>query len=187
MNYMTIYQSTIADGPGVRVSLYVSGCHFHCKGCHNPESWNFDAGQEFTDETLEQLMNYCNHDYIQGLSILGGEPLAEENRSIVANIVYEFTHRFHKKDLWIWTGYEYQDLLNEMKAKSTEPFKKGFYDLFNIISNTDVLVVGQFLIDQRDITSANLYRGSRNQRVIDIKKSREAGRTIYLEGIPNNS
>ena len=187
MNYLNIYSSTIADGPGVRVSIYVSGCHFHCKGCHNPESWNFEAGQEFTDETLEQLMSYCNHDYIQGLSILGGEPLSEANRSIVANIVYEFTHRFPQKDLWIWTGYEYQDLLKEMKSKSTNPFKKAFYELFTILDSVDVLVTGQFLVDQRDITKDNLYRGSKNQRVIDVKKSREAGRTIYLEGIPNNS
>lgn len=187
MNYLNIYSSTIADGPGVRVSIYVSGCHFHCKGCHNPESWNFEAGQEFTDETLEQLMNYCNHDYIKGLSILGGEPLSEANRSIVANIVYEFTYRFPEKDLWIWTGYEYHDLLDEMKAKSTNPFKKAFYELFTILDSVDVLVTGQFLIDQRDITKDNLYRGSKNQRVIDVKKSREAGRIIYLEGIPNNS
>lgn len=187
MNYLTIYPTTIADGPGVRVSIYVSGCHFHCKGCHNPESWNFNAGQEFTDETLETLFNYCNHDYIRGLSILGGEPLNKNNRSVVRDIIVDFKRRFPNKDLWIWTGYEYNDLTAELTALGQAPFKQAFYTLLNILSNTDVLVVGQFLLDKRDITKNNLYRGSTNQRVIDVKKSLETNSCVYLDGIPNNS
>ena len=99
MNYLTIYPTTIADGPNVRVSIYVSGCCFHCKGCHNHESWDFNAGQEFTDETLDELISLCDHDYIRGLSILGGEPLAEANRPTVAKIIFAFKQRFPDKDI----------------------------------------------------------------------------------------
>lgn len=186
MNYLTIYSSAIADGPGIRVSLYVSGCHFHCKGCHNEISWNFDAGEPFTNDTLEQLMNYCDHDYIRGLSILGGEPLAEENRSQVLDIILEFKNRFPEKDIWMWTGYEFDELYNQLHKLSEDPFKKDYYTLYNIINNVDVMVIGRFILEKRDITANNLFRGSTNQRIIKVKESFERGEPIYVENLPNN-
>lgn len=164
MNYMQIYQKTVSDGPGIRVSLYVSGCDLHCKGCHNPESWNFSAGKPFTSDALDDLFKACDHDYVRGLSILGGEPMSAKNRQMVLCIASAFKEAFPEKDLWLWTGYELDEIRDDLKN-----------------SAFDVAVVGRFILEQRDITSNNLWRGSKNQRVIDVHTMKP------LEGIPNNA
>lgn len=169
MRYAKIRKTDISNGPGIRVSIFVQGCHFHCKGCFNGDTWDFNGGKEFTEDTLNTLLDLCKNEHIRGLSILGGEPLAEENRSYVLDIILEFKNRFPEKDIWMWTGYKFDDLLNQLNKLSKEPFKKSYYTLFNILNNLDVLVDGQFEIDKAD---PNLkYRGSANQRVIDVKKT----------------
>ncbi len=169
MRYAKIRKTDISNGPGIRVSIFVQGCHFHCKGCFNADTWDFNGGKEFTEDTLNTLLDLCKNEHIRGLSILGGEPLTEENRSSVLDIILEFNNRFPEKDIWMWTGYKFDDLLNQLNNLSKEPFKKNYYTLFNILNNLDVLVDGQFEIDKAD---PNLkYKGSANQRVIDVKKT----------------
>ena len=105
MRYNKIREMDISDGEGVRVSLFVQGCEFHCKNCFNPETWNFKGGKEFTTETLNTLLELCDKDYIKGLSILGGEPMHPNNRETVVDIMRAFKYKFPNKDIWMWTGY----------------------------------------------------------------------------------
>lgn len=178
-NYLKIDKYSIENGPGIRVSLFLSGCPMqpHCKGCHNPESWDFKAGKEFKPETLEEVLDACSSDYIAGLSILGGEQLACENLSVTLALAHGFKSKFPNKTLWIWSGYTLEVLVQRATESDI---------LTEILSCADVAVTGPFEIDKRDITKANLWRGSRNQRVIDLKKTLAVGRQINLAGIPNN-
>lgn len=183
MNYINIYKCTCADGPGCRVSLYTAGCNFHCEGCHNPESWDFNAGQEFTCETINELLSLCEHDYISGLSILGGEPLTpgKDNYASLAALVERFKHKYPEKTIWVWSGYTLDQLLGlYLENKSQNYFLKV------ILDNIDVLVEGPFKIAERDITSANPWRGSRNQRVVDVKQSLATCQKVYVKEIANN-
>ena len=159
MNYATIKSYDIANGPGVRVSLFVSGCEHYCKGCFNSEAWDFKFGSEYTLEIDIMMHKHLEPDYIQGLSILGGEPLHPNNQSKVLEIVKKFKCQYPKKDLWIYTGYNYEDLVSN---------KVGKYAI-DILAYTDVLVDGKFVEELKDI-SLN-FRGSSNQRIIDVQKS----------------
>lgn len=151
MRYAQIRKMDIANGPGIRVSIFVQGCHFHCKGCFNSETWDFSGGKEFTDNVLELLLNLCNSDHISGLSILGGEPLNPANISEVKRICTEFNKRFPNKDIWLWTGYEFDQIKND-----------------EIYSLVDVLVCGPFIEAQKDLSLK--YCGSRNQQVIKTNR-----------------
>ena len=170
MNYMKIYPITTSDGPGCRTSLYVSGCNFHCEGCHNPEAWDFNAGKEFNSETLNYLLKCVSPEYIKGLSILGGEPLNSKNILVVKNILKIFKTQYPTKDVWVWTGFSYKEL--------------DFED--EIFKYIDVLITEPFKIRERDITKNNLWRGSRNQRVLDIKKTLQNKYFVGLDNVPNN-
>lgn len=164
MHYGTIKNLDIANGPGCRVSLFVSGCRNHCKGCFQPETWSFDYGQEFTDETLEELLRMLENPHVAGLSILGGDPFEPENMGTVLGICYAVRERFgDSKTIWMWTGYSWEDLRHEV-----------------VMDYIDVLVDGPFVEELRDLTL--WYRGSGNQRVIDIRKSAELGCAIRWEG-----
>lgn len=178
MNYLNIYRDCISDGPGVRVSLYVSGCRNHCPGCHNAESWDFAAGQEFTDKNLEDILGFCDHDYIKGLTICGGEPFEEENQETVCLVLRAFREKFPEKDIWIYTGYEFSDLLFNGKKHTSYTYE--------ILDLADILVVGPFVQEERDITSENIWRGSKNQRIIKSKESMLQQKQIPLEDMPNN-
>ena len=162
MRYNLIRKMDIADGPGVRVSIFLQGCEFHCKNCFNAETWNFDKGEEFTDETLEKLLNLCSEDYIEGLSILGGEPLHPRNIDGTIKIAKAFRERYPKKTLWVWSGYLFENVVNK--------------DIFNYI---DVLVDGQYVDELHDFRLK--WRGSSNQRVIDIKKTLKTNEIVLLE------
>lgn len=162
MNYATIKYPDVANGPGVRVSLFVSGCRHHCKGCFNEEAWNFDYGQEFTWETVHDIEQLVNNPHVAALSILGGEPFEPENREWVETLCAYIKHNC-SKPIWIWTGYLWEDLKD-----------------LPVMEYIDVLVDGPFIQDMKDLSL--FYRGSRNQRVIDVKKSLEAGCAIRLEG-----
>ena len=159
MNYATIKKHDVANGPGVRVSLFVSGCTHHCKGCFNPETWSFTYGQEFTYETLSELDRMLDNPNISGLSILGGDPFEPENREQVENIC-AYVKEFHpEKSVWCWTGYLFEDLRN-----------------LEMMDYIDVLVDGRFEESLKDLRLK--YRGSSNQRVIDVKESLKSGKTV---------
>ena len=152
MNYNIIKQLDIANGPGCRVSLFVQGCSFNCQGCFNTVAKDFDGGKPFTDQTLEHLLELAAPDHISGLSILGGEPLHPNNRTEVLRIAKEFKDRYPDKTIWLWTGYLWEDVAEVLMS-----------------SYIDIVVDGQFKEDLKDLRLK--YRGSSNQRVIDIKNS----------------
>lgn len=174
-NYLELNKTDIADGPGIRVSLYMSGCPFHCEGCHSPQSWNFNTGQLFTDAVIDKALEYMNKPYIAGFSVLGGEPLAHPNRQAVLDTVSAVKTAYPEKDIWIWTGYEWSELM-----KDPDPV------LHEILKYLDVAVVGRFILADRDISNENPWRGSRNQRVVDVKSSINADKMILLKNLKNN-
>lgn len=178
MYYGVVKKTDIADGPGVRVCLYVSGCRRHCFGCHNPETWDFKFGKLYTEDTEKEILDAMDHDYISGFTFCGGEPFEEENQRELVKLARKIHEKFPDKNIWSWTGYEYDDLIDG-GCKHCEVTDE-------LLSYVDVLVVGRFILDQRDITDNNRWRGSLNQRVIDMNKTREANRVVFLEGIPNN-
>lgn len=151
MNYAEIKKVDIANGPGVRVSLFVSGCRNHCKGCFNPETWDFDYGRPFTRETEDEIIEALRPSWIQGLSILGGEPTEEENAAVLIPFLKRVRAVLPDKDIWLYSGYTYEALRDK-----------------EILSLADVLVDGPFLLEQKDAGLA--FRGSRNQRIIDLKE-----------------
>ena len=155
MNYYTIKKVDIANGPGCRVSLFVSGCHQRCKGCFNEELWDFNAGQPFTEETIDEIIEACRSDMIEGLSILGGDPLAPENVNDVSKLVERFKYEYPEKNIWIYTGYKFEDVC----------FRDDITHM--ILSVIDVLVDGPFIEDKRDLRLQ--FCGSSNQRLIDLK------------------
>lgn len=162
MNYGTIKNLDVANGPGVRISLFVSGCRNHCDGCFQPETWPFDYGKEFTSETFQELMTLCCNPHVAGLSILGGDPFETENLDTVMAICYRFKLLFPKKNIWVWTGYLWEDI-------------KDFY----IMKYIDVLVDGPFVKDLKNLMLP--YCGSENQRVIDVKKSLESDSVVFYK------
>ena len=151
MNYAEIKKVDIANGPGVRVSLFVSGCRNHCTGCFNPETWDFDYGRPFTRETEDEIIEALRPSWIQGLSILGGEPTEEENAAVLIPFLKRVRAALPNKDIWLYSGYTYEALRDK-----------------EILSLADVLVDGPFLLEQKDAGLA--FRGSRNQRIIDLRE-----------------
>lgn len=152
MNYNTIKQLDIANGPGCRVSLFVQGCSFNCPGCFNTVAKDFTGGKEFTDQTTDLLLELAKSNHISGLSVLGGEPLHPKNREAVLGLVKKFKEVYPTKTVWLWTGYLWEDIADVV-----------------IGSGIDVLVDGQFKEEQKDLRLK--YRGSSNQRVIVVDKS----------------
>jgi anaerobic ribonucleoside-triphosphate reductase activating protein len=172
MNYATIKKVDVANGPGIRVSLFVSGCMHHCKGCFNPETWNYCYGSPFTKETEDEILEALKPDYIKGLSLLGGEPLDPANQLSVLSLVLRFKEMYPTKTLWCYTGYTFEsDILTG---------KLGNQDaLMLLLQNIDVLVDGEFVLE---LKNPNLrFRGSSNQRLIDVKASLETGSTVVLD------
>ncbi len=168
MNYAVIKKNDIANGVGVRVSLFVSGCRHHCKNCFNKEAWDFGYGNLFTDKTFEEIMQALDHDYVDGLSFLGGEPFEPENRPDLIRLSKEFHKRFPDKNLWCYTGFTFEELFyGDDSAKE-------------LLSNIDVLVDGKFVDELKDLSL--LFRGSSNQTIIDVKKSFTEGKKVLLDG-----
>ena len=126
MRYNIIRKMDIADGPGVRVSLFVQGCEFHCKNCFNPETWDFEKGKEYTDEVIDRIIDLAKEDYVQGLSILGGEPLHERNIEGVTKLAKKFREVYPKKDIWLWSGFHFEDRKDrEQKTfRSAAPWRR---------------------------------------------------------------
>jgi len=164
MNYGTIKTMDTANGEGLRVSLFVSGCHHACPGCFNPEAWNFAFGKPFTQETIDEIIQELSADYISGLSLLGGEPLAPENQEQVWNLVRQVREKLPHKTIWCYTGYVYEADLLSGGRKHCEATDE-------MLSLIDVLIDGPFIEEERDITLA--FRGSRNQRILYLKNRSE--------------
>ena len=174
MYYGNIKHFDIADGPGVRVSLFVSGCRHHCKGCFQPKTWNFRYGDPYTEETENRLMALLQPDYIDGLTLLGGEPMEPENQRELVKLLRRVRKELPAKNVWCYTGYLYEDeLLSPSRARCEVTDE--------MLSLIDVLVDGEFVIELKNISLA--FRGSSNQRLIDLNATRKAGKTVLLTGL----
>lgn len=163
MHYNKIRKMDISNGPGVRVSIFMQGCVFKCKNCFNPETHDFNGGKEFNEDTISRILELCEKEYIVGLSILGGEPMHPKNREGTFKLARTFKEKFPNKTIWVWSGFLFDKDLKEEK------------DLKYI----DVLIDGQYKDELRNPTLK--YRGSENQRVIDVTKSLKAKKIILYE------
>ena len=162
MRYSKIRKMDISNGPGVRVSIFMQGCTFNCKNCFNPETHNFDGGNEFTEETIERVLNLCSNENIVGLSILGGEPLHPKNIDGTTALAKCFKEKYPNKTIWVWTGFLFENL------KDSE-----------VMKYIDVLVDGQYI---DELHSPLLkWKGSSNQRVIDVQKTLKENKIILYE------
>ncbi len=171
MNYAELKTYDVANGPGIRVSLFVSGCTHACKGCFNEEAWDFNYGKPFTDDVIDQIIDTMSFGAYRGLTFLGGEPLDPKNQSEVLKTAKKIKEVYPDKDIWLFTGYLYEDLTGKMAEKCP--------DLEEILSLVDVLVDGPFIEDQKNLML--LFRGSENQRLIDMNKTREKGEIVLWE------
>lgn len=170
MNYATIKNCDIANGKGIRVSLFVSGCNHHCPGCFNKEAWDFEYGKPFTKNTIDYIVELLKHDYINGLSVLGGEPLDPMNIIRVCEFLFHIKNIFgDSKNIWLYTGYTWEELM-----------ERAHIDLMTraTLEKIDVLVDGRFVEAEKDISL--LFRGSRNQRIINCKESLKNDGKIIL-------
>ncbi len=168
MNYANIKKYDIANGNGVRVSLFVSGCKHYCKGCFNSIAWDFNYGNLFTDEVMGEIIASLSPEYINGLTILGGEPLEKENQETVLKLIKKVKEIYNDKDIWIYTGFTYEELKTNARCNTV------YID--DIISNIDILVDGRFDESKKDISL--LFKGSSNQRIIDIKETLKSNKLI---------
>lgn len=168
MNYAAIKKTDVANGPGIRVSLFVSGCTHHCPGCFNAETWDFSYGQPYTEETEEEILAAAGQSYIRGVSILGGEPFEPSNRGSVLGLLTKLRERYPQKDIWCYTGYTYdKDLLRWIE--------EGQENVLPLLEKIDVLVDGEFVEAKKNLKLK--FRGSENQRIIDVPASM-AGKEI---------
>jgi anaerobic ribonucleoside-triphosphate reductase activating protein len=162
MRYNTIRQLDIANGPFCRISIFIQGCTFNCPGCFNTVAKDFKGGKEFTDQTMELLLELAKPDHISGLSILGGEPLHPRNRTDVLNLVKKFKEVYPNKTVWLWTGYLWEEVASDL-----------------VDSGIDVVVDGRFVEELKDLRLK--YRGSSNQRIIDVQASiKNNNITLYV-------
>ena len=172
MNYATIKNCDIANGPGVRVSLFVSGCTHRCKGCFNEVAWDFNYGEPFTQETIDYILSLLKPSYVKGLTLLGGEPFEPENQDAIVELLRQVKENYPEKSIWAFSGYLFdRDMLS---GKLGDPVV-----LNEFLSYLDVLVDGPFVESKRDLTLR--FRGSSNQRLIDVPASLAAGDVILWQ------
>ncbi len=162
MRYNLIRKMDISNGPGVRVSIFMQGCAFHCKNCFNPNTWDFDGGEEFTKEIIDKVLFLCDNSYVKGLSILGGEPMHPKNIEGTTKLAKAFKEKYPDKNLWVWSGF----LFEQLKDKE-------------VLKYVDVLVDGQYVDELHDPRLK--WRGSSNQRVIDVQKSLKQNKIVTTE------
>lgn len=173
MNYADIKYCDVANGPGVRVSLFVSGCTHHCKGCFNEVAWDFKYGTPFTEETINQVIEYLKPTYIKGLSLLGGEPFEYSNQLGLLPLLRKFKECYPEKDIWCYSGYLFDEqICGEMCEKWNETVE--------MIRYIDVLVDGKFELEKKNVNLR--FRGSSNQRIINVRESLQTGSVILWEG-----
>ena len=171
MYYAEIKYFDVANGPGIRVSLFVSGCPHACPGCFNEIAWNYEYGEKYTEEVEEKILKAVSKAEIQGLSLLGGEPLYPANLRALLPLLRKLKERLPKKDIWCYSGYTYEELLSREGEE-----KKELEELFSYLT---VLVDGRFIESEKDITL--LFRGSKNQRLILMDETRRRGEVVLYE------
>ena len=177
MNYANIKDFDIANGPGIRISLFVSGCTHHCKGCFNKEAWDFDYGQPFTQETIEQIIQMLKPAYVKGLTLLGGEPFEPQNQSAIVELLRRVKAEYPQKSIWAFSGYLFDKDILSGRLGDWEITKE-------YLSYLDVLVDGPFIEDKKDLMLR--FRGSSNQRLIDVPKSLACGNVVEWEDWQGN-
>lgn len=172
MNYAKIKECDVANGPGIRVSIFVSGCNHHCEGCFNEVAWDFNYGNKFTQETIDEIIKDLDKDYIEGLTLLGGEPLEYENQKGLLPLVKQVKQKLPNKTIWCFTGFDYEkDVIGKMY--------KNWDETKELIENVDVIVDGKF---QKEKKNPSLkFRGSENQRLIDVKKSMQQNKIVWAD------
>lgn len=172
MNYAEIKKCDVANGPGVRVSLFVSGCTHHCKECFNPETWDFNYGREFTDNTEEEIIKYMEPEYIKGLTLLGGEPLEHCNQQGLLPLLRKVKRIYPEKNIWCFTGYDFEKDVTGHMFNEWEETKE-------MLSYIDVMVDGEFMADKKDLNL--VFKGSSNQRTIMVQESMACGEIVYWQ------
>lgn len=165
--YALIRTMDISNGEGIGISLFVQGCHFHCKNCFNPETWDFNGGKEWNEEVKERFIKLANGEHVNRISILGGEPLCQENVETILDLCRELKKLYPQKKIWIYTGYTWEYLVNQDFTKK-------------LLENIDVLVDGPYVDELQDFNLR--FRGSSNQRIINVSESLERGEVIMLYG-----
>lgn len=173
MNYSAIKYNDVADGPGIRISLFVSGCTNHCEGCFNKDTWSFDHGEPFTDKTIDEILDNLQLVRYTGITILGGEPFELQNQPTVLDFMKKVKAKFPEKTIWMYSGFTYD--------KDLAPGGKRYIDgtTDQILSIADVLVDGRFVLALKNICLK--FRGSENQRVIDLKKSTYGNVVLFFD------
>ncbi|MBQ8107239.1 MAG: anaerobic ribonucleoside-triphosphate reductase activating protein [Ruminococcus sp.] len=171
MNYGEIKNCDIANGIGVRVSLFVSGCTHHCKGCFNPMTWDFGYGKPFDDAARDKVLKMLSPVYIRGLTLLGGEPMEPDNQRALLPFVKKVRERFPHKDIWCYSGYTFEELTGKSRARCECTDE--------LLGSIDVLIDGEFVLEKKNISLA--FRGSENQRIIDLKKTLAQGQIVTLD------
>ncbi|MBP3476678.1 MAG: anaerobic ribonucleoside-triphosphate reductase activating protein [Lachnospiraceae bacterium] len=172
MKYSEIKNCDIANGPGVRVTIFVSGCTHHCEGCFNEMTWDFQYGKPFTEKTVSEILQYLAPDYITGLTLLGGEPLEYVNWQGLLPLLRAVKEKYPKKDVWCYTGYLFdEDIL--------EDFCGRWKEMKEFLSYLDVIVDGEFILEQKDISLR--FRGSKNQRIILVQESLRTGKIVLWD------
>ena len=170
MNYADIKQYDVANGPGIRISLFVSGCTHHCKECFNPETWDFNYGKPFTQETIDLIIEYMKPEFISGLTLLGGDPFEIQNQEPLIPLLKQVKSVYPDKTVWCFTGYDFErDIVGRMMNEY--PFTK------ELLSYIDVMVDGEFILEQKDLSL--IFKCSANQKTIKVKESLESG-TVQL-------
>ncbi|MBP3283887.1 MAG: anaerobic ribonucleoside-triphosphate reductase activating protein [Clostridia bacterium] len=172
MNYADIKKVDVANGPGTRVSLFVSGCNHHCKGCFNQCAWDFNYGEKFTEETMNKILEDLDKPYIKGLTLLGGEPLEHENQKGLLPLVKKVKEKFPEKTIWCYTGFDFEKDVSGRMMKEWQETKE-------LMKYVDVLVDGKFQEEKKDIKLR--FRGSSNQRIIDVPKSFQQNKVVMTE------
>lgn len=174
MNYAAIKKHDVANGPGIRVSLFVSGCEHYCKDCFNSEAWDFSYGEHFTRKTEEEILSALKPAYIKGFSLLGGEPFHPANQDALLLLLKRIKSEYPEKDIWCYTGYIYE---NELLGHGDAATKTAA----EMLGYIDVLVDGRFVEDLKNLSLR--FRGSENQRIIDLKASRAIGKTVLWDDL----
>lgn len=174
MRYALIREMDVSNGRGVGISLFVQGCHFHCKGCFNPETWDFNGGREWTKETEDRFIDLAKRPYVHRVSILGGEPLADENVSDVLNLITRIKNEFgYNRSIWLYTGYRLEDIAADSSKNPSA------HDRLLTISLVDYLVDGQFELDKQDTLNKEIvFAGSTNQRIMERQKIHDYIKTM---------
>ena len=170
MRYAQITPFEVCNGKGAGVSLFVQGCHFHCDGCFNQDSWDFCGGKEWTEEVEGKFFELINRPYIKRVTILGGEPLANENVVDVYNLIIKIKNKFPQKSIWLYTGYKFDGIIRPVVTDNFDPERDIILECRkDIVKMCDVLIDGRFIEELKDLTLE--FRGSSNQRIIDVRES----------------